>query len=87
MKVNRIPECRTPISERSDAGLLIDREVLGFLKERHPERSEGSMADAGIAVWRKGSSPSPLRTVEPGPRFVRYGFARHGLAAHRIALH
>ena len=50
MKVNRIPECRTPISERSDAGLLIDREVLGFLKERHPERSEGSMADAGIAV-------------------------------------
>ena len=67
---------RTPISERSDAGLLIVEEVFGFVKERHPERSGGRTAQAGIGVRGREAALSPLSTVESGARFMRYGFVR-----------
>lgn len=48
---------------RSDAGVLIVREVFGFVKRNDPERSGGEAAQAEKGARERDGSPVPRSAV------------------------
>jgi len=106
VKSNSIPEARRTRfraeveqqSERSDAGVLIVEQVLGFVKKPRtrlpsPERSGGRMAPAGKGFGERGAASFPVQHVatpaelypagSAPPRFFRIDSPR---ISSRVAL-